>query len=89
MKDQRQDRLGSLVQTRETLVQLRTELKNKINNIAAAQGIELGKEVLSNEKGLERVLAMAWEETVRLELEVIVEQIRNLSAGIKKLEGQI
>ena len=43
MKDKTQARLASLVQTREKLVQLRTVLKNKINNMAAAQGINFRK----------------------------------------------
>jgi transposase len=89
MKDDMQAQLASLVQTREKLVQLRTTLKNQINNIAAARGVELKKESLSSEKGLDRVLGAPWKPAVKLQLDVIVEQIRSLNAGIKKLEDQI
>jgi len=89
MKNEDQAQLASLVQTREKLVQLRTTLKNQINNIAAAHGVELQKESLSSEKGLNWILAAPWDRAVKLQLEVIVEQIRSLNAGIKKLEEQI
>lgn len=89
MKDQDQAQLASLVQTREKLVQLRTTLKNQISNIAAAHGVELKKETLSSEKGLAWVLNAPWAPAVKRQLEVIVEQIRSLNAGIKKLEEQI
>jgi transposase len=52
MKDKTQAQLASLTQTRDTLVKLRTALKNKINNILSAQGIHLEKEALSSEKKL-------------------------------------
>ena len=43
MKDKTQAQLASLTQTRDTLVKLRTALKNKINNILSAHGINLGE----------------------------------------------
>jgi transposase len=89
MKDEDQAQLASLVATRDKLVQLRTTLKNQISNIAAAHGVELKKEALSSEKGLAWVLAAPWTRAVKLQLEVIVEQIRSLNEGIKKLEEQI
>ena len=48
MKDKTQAQVASLTQTRDTLVKLRTALKNKINNILSAHGINLAKEALSS-----------------------------------------
>lgn len=89
MKDKDQAQLASLVQTRDKLVQLRTTLKNQISNIAAAHGVELQKESLSSQKGLAWVLGAPWDGAVKLQLEVITQQIRSLNEGIKKLEAQI
>ena len=56
MKDKEHGQLASLTQTRDTLVKLRTALKNKVNNILSARGISLPKEALSSEKRLQEVL---------------------------------
>ena len=71
MKEKEQAQVASLTQTRDRLVKLRTALKNKINNLLSARGIELKKEELSGEKGLTRVLAMDVEELTRFELQVL------------------
>ena len=89
MKDKTQAQLASLTQTRDTLVKLRTALKNKINNILSAHGINLEKEALSSEKKLNEVLAMRFDAMIRLELKVIVEQIRSLNQSIAELEKTI
>ncbi len=89
MKEKREAQIASLTQTRDTLVKLRTTLKNKINNILAAHGINLAKEALSSEKALAGVLEMRFDEMVELELQVIVEQIRGLNRSIDKLEQTI
>ena len=68
MKDKTQAQLASLTQTRDTLVKLRTALKNKINNILSAHGINLEKEALSSEKKLNEVLAMKFDPMIRIEL---------------------
>jgi hypothetical protein len=47
MKEKTQAQLASLTQTRDTLVKLRTSLKNKINNILWAHGINLEREALT------------------------------------------
>lgn len=52
MKENTEAQIASLTQTRDTLVKLRTALKNKINNLLAAHGINLAKEALSSEKAL-------------------------------------
>ena len=86
MKGKTQAQLASLTQTRDTLVKLRTSLKNKINNILSAHGINLAKEALSSEKKLNEVLAMKFDPMVKIELEVIVEEIRSLNQKVAKLE---
>ena len=48
--------LASLTQTRDTLVKQRSALKNKVNNILSARGLNLAKEALSSEKKLAEVL---------------------------------
>lgn len=89
MKDRTQAQLASLTQTRDTLVKLRTSLKNKVNNILSAHGINLEKEALSSEKKLQEVLAMQFDPMVQIELEVIVDEIRSLNQRVAKLEKTI
>jgi transposase len=89
MKDKEHGQLASLTQTRDTLVKLRTALKNKINNILSARGINLPKEALSSEKRLEEVLGLPFDEIVRIELRVLVDQIRSLNKSIADLEKAI
>jgi transposase len=82
MKDKEHGQLASLTQTRDTLVKLRTALKNKINNILRARGLNLPKEALSSEKRLNEVLSLPFDEIVRIELWVIVEQIRTSTRAL-------
>lgn len=89
MKDSQQAQVASLTQTRDRLVKLRTALKNKVNNLLSARGIELRTEELSSEKGLVRVLAIEVEELAHFELQVIVSQIRSLNRSIAELEKVI
>ncbi|MHB8410858.1 MAG: IS110 family RNA-guided transposase [Candidatus Acidiferrales bacterium] len=89
MKDKQHAQVASLTQTRDRLVKLRTALKNKVNNLLSARGIELRTEELSSEKGLTRVLAMEVEELTRFELQIIVGQIRSLNRSITELEKVI
>ncbi len=89
MKEKQHAQVASLTQTRDRLVKLRTALKNKVNNLLSARGIELEKEELSSEKGLTRVLAIEVEELTRFELRVLVEQIRSLNRSIAELEKVI
>jgi transposase len=89
MKDKQHGQLASLTQTRDTLVKLRTALKNKVNNILSARGINLAKEALSSEKKLAEVLTLPFDEIVRIELRVIVDQIRSLNQSIAELEKTI
>jgi transposase len=89
MQDKTQAQLASVTQTRDRLVKLRTSLKNKVNNILPAHGINLKKEALSSEKKLQEILTMKFDAMVKLELEVIVEEIRSLNQRIAKLETAI
>jgi transposase len=86
MKDKEHGQLASLTQTRDTLVKLRTALKNKVNNILSARGINLPKEAPSSEKKLDEVLSLPFDEILRIELRVIVEQIRSLNKSIAEAE---
>ena len=89
MKGKAHAQLASLTQTRDKLVKLRTVLKNKINNILSAHGINLKKESLSSEKGLQKILDMKFGPMVAVELAVLVDQIRSLNGNIAKLEEAI
>jgi len=89
MKDKDQARLASLTQTRDLLVKQRTAVKNKINNIFAAYGILLAKGSLSSERGLRRIASWTFDVSAELEVRVLVDQIRSLSASIKRLAEAI
>lgn len=89
MKDKTQAQIASLTQTRDTMVKLRTALKNKINNLCSAHGVNLSKESLASEKGLRTVLEMKFDVLVNLELKIIVDQIRSLNRSIAELEETI
>jgi len=86
MKDEVHARVASLAQTRDKLVKLRTTLKNKVNNLLAARGILIRKESLSSDKGLAEVLACEVSELERMELEILVGEIRHLNESIRKME---
>lgn len=89
MKDKTQAQIASLTQTRDTMVKLRTALKNKVNNLCSAHGVNLTKESLASEKGLRAVLEMQFDVLVNLELKIIIDQIRSLNKSIAELEETI
>lgn len=89
MKDKAHAQLASLTQTRDKLVKLRTTLKNKINNLLSAHGINLPREALSSDRQLQSVLELPFEPMETIELKVLVEQIRSLNASIRTLEDAI
>src|SRR6202007_340580 len=89
MKDKTQAQIASLTQTRDTMVKLRTALKNKVNNLCSAHGVNLHKESLASEKGLKAVLEMHFDLLVNLELKIIIDQIRSLNKSIAELEATI
>jgi len=89
MKEALPAEIASVLQTRDKLVKLRTVLKNKINNLLAGQGILIRRESLSSDKGLEQVLQAPVSDLERVELEVLVGQIRHLNDSIRRLEAAI
>lgn len=89
MKDELHAKVASLTQTREKLVQLRTVLKNKINNIFAANFINLKREEMSSEKGLRLVLSYRFDPITNVEISVMVDQIRSLNKSIQDLDSAI
>ena len=86
MKDKDLAQLASLA---HTLVKQRSALKNKVNNILSARGLNLAKEALSSEKKLAKVLEPPFGDIVRIELRVVVEQIRSLNKSIAESEKTI
>jgi transposase len=89
MKEKLHAQLASLTQTRDMLVKQRTALKNKVNNILSAHGINLPREKLSSDAALEEVLGRTFEPIVQAELRVVVGQIRALNQSIAELEKTI
>jgi transposase len=89
MKDKQHAEVASLTQTRDTLVKQRSALKNKVNNILSARGLNLSKEALSSEKKLAEVLSLPFDELVLVELRVIVGQIRSLNQSVGELDKAI
>lgn len=89
MKSKEKTQLHSLAGTRDKLVKQRTALINKIHNVLINHGTKYKKESLSAEKHLKIVLSFTWDEIVRVELEVLADQIRSLNKSIKKLNEQI
>jgi len=83
------ERVQSLVNTRTKFVRLKTSLINKIHALFVSNGRKLKKTSLSSEKGLEKVRQARWRPLERIELEIIIEQIRCLKVSIKKLESAI
>lgn len=79
----------SVVNTRTKLVRLKTSLINKIHALYVANGRKLKKASLASEKGLEKVLLSEWSAIERIELEIIIEQIRSLKVCVKKLDTAI
>lgn len=89
MKDKQHAHLASLTQTRDMLVKQRSALKNKINNVLSARGLNLDREALSSEKQLSQVLSLPFDEAVQVELRIIASQIRSLNHSIGELDQAI
>lgn len=88
-KKEEADKVQSLVGTRSKLVRLKTSLINKIHALSVSNGRKIRKTTLASEKGLGKVLEEEWMAIERIELDIIMEQIRSLKAGIKKLDEAI
>ena len=88
-KREEAEKVQSLVNTRTKLVRLKTSLLNKIHALYVSNGLKLRRASLNSEKGLEKVFSIQWSEIEKLELEIIIDQIRSLKMSIKKLEKAI
>jgi transposase len=89
LKERVISQITSLANTRDKLVKLRTILKNKIHNLLNSYGIDTNREEFSSKQNLRSVLKYKVDPMVKLELEVIIEQVENLNKGIKKLDKEI
>jgi transposase len=89
MPDDNIAEIRSLVSTRHKFVQMRTMLKNKMHAILNSHGHMTKKEDFTSKKGFERISSYSVNEGAKLELEVIIEQIKKLNEGISKLENEI
>jgi hypothetical protein len=56
------------------MVKLRTAVKNKLNSLCPAQGVNLNQESLASEKGLRAVPQMRFDPLVNLELKIRIKQ---------------
>ena len=89
LKDKTRAQIASLTPTRDTMVKLRTALKNKINHIFSAHGIHLSKESLASERGLRAVRETQFDLLVDLEWKILGEQMRARNKSIAEWEETI
>jgi len=89
LKSELAERVQSLQQTREKLVGTRTALLNKAHSLLVGGGRKAKKESLASAVGKQRILAMEWSASERVELEIIFEQIESLTKSVKRLEAEI
>jgi transposase len=89
LKDKAISQINSIANTRDKLVKLRTSLKNKVHNLLNSEGIDSRIKEFSGKKALRQVLKHDLDPILKLELEVIVEQIEKLTEGIKKLDTEL
>lgn len=89
LKDKNTCRISSLSQTRDKLVKLRTTLKNKIHSLLNTEGIALEKKQLASNKGLDKLLNIGLDDIAKLELEVIIDEIKHLNEMIKRLDKKL
>jgi transposase len=87
--DDHRARLKSLVGTRDRLVKASTMMKNKVHNILSSQGLVLKATELKSQVGLNRVREMAKDSLTRLELNLLVDQIKSLEASITTIEDEL
>jgi len=89
MKDEPASQINSLAETRDKLVKLRTTFVNKLHALHRGRGINSRKSQFLSQKGLKAALDLEWETTTRVELEVIIDQIRSINEGIARLDTQL
>lgn len=89
LKSEQAAEITSLAETRDKLVKLRTTLVNKLHALHRSRGVVSRKSEFLSERGLKRVLEREWSLTTRVEVEVIVSQLRTLREQIKRLDQQL
>jgi transposase len=89
LKEEEATQINSLAETRDKLVKLRTSLVNKLHALHRSRGVKSRKSQFLSEKGLRAALNQEWEVVTRVEVEVIVGQMRSVNEGIKRLDGQL
>lgn len=89
LKGELASQINSLAETRDKLVKLRTTFVNKLHALHRARGISSRKSQFLSQKGLNAVLQLQWETTTRVEIEVIIAQIRSINEGIARLDTQL
>jgi len=85
MRSKEEQELSSLIVTRDKLTKLRAVLKNKLHGIMNANGYVSKKEQFSSEKSLERMMELKISDTSKLEIKIIIEQIRSLTKSIEEI----
>lgn len=89
LRSKEESQTGSLIGTRDKLVKLRTTLKNKVHAICNGNGVVTKREMFSSDVGLRKILDAGIDEGYKVELKVIIEQIRCLDKSIKELSVEL
>jgi transposase len=89
LKGELASQINSLAETRDKLVKLRTTFVNKLHALHRARGIISRKSQFLSQKGLKAALELEWELTTRVEVEVIIAQIRSINEGIARLDTEL
>ncbi len=89
VKEVLEDRLHSLVDSRNKFIELRTQLKNKVHNLLNRCGIKIKKTSLSSQKGLNKALGYEVDELVQFELEQIIAEVKALNERIDQFDEKI
>lgn len=89
MKTNEESELSSLIGTRDKFVKLRTALKNKVHNILNANGIVSPKEMFASRLGLNKVKEFDLNASYQFELDLIIEEIKNLNTAIEKIDEEL
>jgi len=86
---QKSAQIRSLVGTRSKMVQQRTMFKNKIHNILNVHGLQTKRNSIESEKALNGLLQLSLDSLPKLEIELLVKQIRSLNEGIARIEREL
>jgi len=89
LRSKEESQMGSLIGTRDKLVKLRTILKNKVHAICNGNGVVTRREMFSSEQSLRKILEAPISEGYKVELKVIIEQIRCLDKSIQELSEEL